>query len=108
MNGQHIVPFQPPGSPTSRELARQHKQIERAAALSMLATQELRMTFQWAAHLGTQPVRGLQRRASAADLAGKMSPEEWREFNRRIARYQAALVEIADRAGLEIAGILSS
>ena len=108
MNGQHIVPFQPPGSPTSRELARQHKQIERAAALSFLATEELRVTFQWAACLGTQPVRVLLHEASAADLAGKMSPEEWREFNRRIARYQAALVEIADRAGLEIAGILSS
>ena len=108
MNSQHIVPFQPPGSPTSRELVRQHKQIERAAALSALATEELRVTFQWAAYLGTQPARVLQHQAGAADLAERMSPEEWREFNRRIARYQAALVEIADRAGLEIAGILSS
>ena len=105
---RQLVPFQSPSNPVRRQLVRQQTQIERAATLSALASQELHMMTWWAAYLGTQRLAILEHHAKAADLAGRMSAQRWEAFFRHIEEHQAALIEMVDQAGLTMAGILSS
>ena len=107
MSNRQLIRGQSLSRPIQRQLGRQQKQIERALALSALATQELHITTCWAAYQGTQRLAILEHHARAADLAGSMSPQRWEEFNRQIEEHQAALIEIVHRAGLKMTDILS-
>ena len=89
------------------ELVAHQRQLDWTAALHQLAASELAQTYIWAAHQGIERLESLERKVEEAERSGALSAETVAELHRCVVKHRTKLIDLADQAGVTIAGILS-